>query len=148
MLMRWRCSALLHADCDVLSAEKRQLCSVAAPAGPRLEQRARQESQDLQHVVLRPRGPWLMGLADTGASQFQLRTHSRAVLSHVGLHGFSPFIFETLRCSYFIDEVQTFHQHKEYKTERSGRDERNSVTGYRDGQHTTSDRSTCTARAP
>ena len=93
--MRWRCSALLHAEWDVLSAEKRQLCSVAAPAGPRLEQRARRESQDLQHVVLRPQGPWLRGIANAGASQVQLRTHRRAVLSHVACTALLPL---SLRC--------------------------------------------------
>ena len=146
--MRWRCSPQEQPPSTVGASQLTIHCVLPAVGQARLEQRAKSESQDLQHVVFRAQGPWLWGIANASASQSQLIAHRRAVLSHVGLHGFSPFTFEMLRRSYFTSEGQLFHQHKKYKTERSGRYERDSVAGYRDGQHTTSDWSTCTARAP
>ena len=146
--MRWLCSPQEQPPSTVGASQLTIHCILRAVGQTRPEQRASQESQDLQHVVLRARGPWLWGIADASASQFQLIVHRWGVLSHVGLHGFSPSIFEMLRRFYFTNEGQLFHQDRKHRTERSGRDERDSVAGYRDGQPTTSDRSTCTAHAP
>ena len=88
------------------------------------------------------------GIADVSASQSQLMAYRRAGLSHVDVPVLSLYFRNAGTFSYFTNDIQPFHQHKEYKIERSGRDDRDSVARYRDGQLTTSDRSTCTARAP